>query len=138
MVWPSFKAVRQRAVRRQASPNRLFCIDKGGAQKARQPRRAARQGHQPSLRHPARLANLLNAMTVVPLDQRCLKGIPARCVLVMLMMKSIVAEATSYSFTLGDQVLRVTSPRNLPIASPMRLRRAPNPYSRLSIAMSSC
>ena len=49
----------------------MFFIEMGGAQKARQSHRAARQGHQPSLRHAARLANLLNAMTVVPLDERC-------------------------------------------------------------------
>jgi len=36
-----------------------MCIETGGVQKARQSHRAARQGHQPSLRHPARLANLL-------------------------------------------------------------------------------
>ena len=70
---PSFKAAQQGAARRQASPNRLFCNETGGVRKARQPRRAARQGHQPSLRHPTRLANLLNAMTVVSLVQRCLK-----------------------------------------------------------------
>ncbi|HET9034037.1 MAG TPA: hypothetical protein VFN25_14180 [Dokdonella sp.] len=72
MDWPSFKAAQQRAARRQVSPNQLFFIETGGIQKVRQPHRAARQGNQPSLRHSARLANLLNAMTVMPLDQRCL------------------------------------------------------------------
>ena len=47
-------------------------MEAGGIQKVRQPHRAARQGNQPSRRHSARLANLLNAMTVVPLDQHCL------------------------------------------------------------------
>ncbi|WP_325138202.1 hypothetical protein, partial [Dokdonella sp.] len=49
----------------------IVFVETGGIQKVRQPHRAARQGNQPSLRHAARPANLLNAMTVAPLDQRC-------------------------------------------------------------------
>ena len=53
------------------SPNRLFFMETGGIQKARQTHRATGQGNQPSLRHAVRLANLLNTMTIVPLDQYC-------------------------------------------------------------------
>ena len=73
MDWPSFKAAQQRDARRQSLPNRLILVETGGIQKAPQPHRATRQGNQHSLRRAARLANLLNAMTVVPLDQHCLK-----------------------------------------------------------------
>ena len=73
MHWPSFKAAQQRDVRRQVLPNRLIFVETGGIQKAPQPHRATRQGNPHSLRCAARLANFSNAMTVVPLDQHCLK-----------------------------------------------------------------
>ena len=67
--WPSFKSAQQRAARRQASPKRLIQWNTGGVQKARQRHRAARQGNQPSRRHAAPVASLLNAMTIAPLVQ---------------------------------------------------------------------
>ena len=72
MDWPSFKAAQQRDVRIQVLPDRLIFIETGGTQKAPQPHRATRQGNPHSLCRAARLANLLNAMTVVPFDQYCL------------------------------------------------------------------
>ncbi|HET9031530.1 MAG TPA: hypothetical protein VFN25_01360 [Dokdonella sp.] len=72
MDWPSFKAAQQRDARRQVSPNRLYLIETGDFQQVRQPHRATCQGNQPSRRHAVRLADLLNAMTITPLDQRCL------------------------------------------------------------------
>jgi hypothetical protein len=72
MDWPSFKAVEQGAARRQGSPDRLECIEKGGVQKADRPRREPCQGLQPSLRLATRLAELQNAMMVVPFVQRWL------------------------------------------------------------------
>ena len=73
---PSFKAAQQSDARRQMSPNRLIFIETDGVQKVRLPHRASRQGNQPSPRHAAQLANLLNAMTIAPLDQHCLRPDP--------------------------------------------------------------
>ena len=64
-----FKAAQQGAARRQASPKRLIKWNKGGVQKPPHRHHAARQGNQPSRRHAAPVASLLNALTIAPLVQ---------------------------------------------------------------------
>ncbi len=70
-----------------------------------------------------------NLTRAVPLSLRNgspLKGLLLRC-----------DGERSFGLQVG-QGFRETRPRNLPIASPIRLKRAPRPCSRLSIAKSSC